>query len=68
MTRVSAYYEQYNLLVIYGIILIINIVIASFGGEFVYRANLGLYVVCIILAFLFAYILHRGGSFSGSAA
>jgi hypothetical protein len=54
------------LLIIYGIVLIVNIVIASFGGDFVYRANLGLYVVCIVLAFLFAYILHRGGSISGS--
>lgn len=62
----TAYHEQYNLLIIYGIVLIINIVIASFGGDFVYRANLGLYVVCIVLAFLFAYILHRGGTISGS--
>lgn len=58
----TAFHEQYNLLLIYGIILIVNIVVASFGGDLIYRANLGLYVVCVILAFLFAYVIHRGGS------
>jgi len=63
----AAWHEQYNLLIIYGIILIVNLVVASFGGAQVYKANLGLYVVCVILAFLFAFILHRGGTISSPA-
>jgi len=62
----AAWKEQYNLLIIYGIILIVNLVVASFGAE-IYKANLGLYVVCIILAFLFAFILHRGGTLTSAA-
>jgi CHASE2 domain-containing sensor protein len=61
----AAWYDNYNLLIVYGIVLIINLVVASFGS--IYKANLGLYVVCVILAFVFAYLIKRGGSFSSAA-
>ncbi|KAI1287587.1 hypothetical protein HDE_09880 [Halotydeus destructor] len=64
----AAWKQDYNLLIIYGVILIINLVLASFGGDMVYKANLGLYVVSIILAFLLAYFIRRGGSGITSAA
>jgi len=67
MGAYAAWYDNYNLLIIYGIVLIINLVVASFGGELIYKANLGLYVVCLILAFIFAYLIKRGGSFSSAA-
>lgn len=64
----AAWKEDYNLLIIFGVILVINLILASFGGALIYKANLGLYVVSIILAFLLAFFIRRGGSGIGSAA
>lgn len=64
----AGYKEDYNLLIIFGVVLIVNIIIASFaGGQLIYRANLGLYVVSIILAFLLAFFVRRGGNVISAA-
>lgn len=57
----AAWKEDYNLLIIFGVVLIVNIVLASFGGRQIYAANLGLYVISILLAFIMAYFVRRGG-------
>ena len=64
----AAWKQDYNLLIIYGVVLIINLVLASFGGSYTYKTNLGLYVVSVILAFLLAFFIRRGGSGIGSPA
>ncbi|KAI1294747.1 hypothetical protein HDE_05834 [Halotydeus destructor] len=55
----GAYTADKNMLVMYGIILIINLVVGSFGGPLVYPVNLGLYAICVILAFMYAYFIHN---------
>jgi hypothetical protein len=67
MGAYAAWKHDYNLLIIYGVVLIINLVLASLGGPLVYKANLGLYVVSIILAFLLAFFIRRGGNVMSAA-
>lgn len=55
----AALQEEYSLLICFAIFLLVNMVVATFAGEFVFKLNLGLYSVSVILAVLEAYLVHR---------
>lgn len=61
----GAYREHFNIILLYAIILIVNIILSLLGE--VYKGHVGLQVILCVLALIFAYILRREGG-GGSAA
>ena len=53
----GAWVGDSGMLTIYGVILVVNLIVGSFGGHLVFPVNLALYALCIVLAFMYAYFL-----------
>jgi hypothetical protein len=50
--------EDYTLLVMFGVFSLLNMVVATFGGDQIYRLNLAFYSLAVILTFIYAYRVH----------
>ncbi|RWS12369.1 hypothetical protein B4U79_15878 [Dinothrombium tinctorium] len=55
---IGAFKEDFTLMLIFGIVLILNLILGFFQTE-IYKGSLLLYVILIVLTFIFAYFVHK---------